>query len=133
MMSTERTEASGARTTENANDSFDCGKALALTEGDEDLLLDLIQLFKQESAELMGQLESAIASGDCDSVRKAAHRLKGASASVGGSKIAAAARLLETMGAMKKLIGADDLLAQLRELMVDYDRVTDFVGRESKE
>ncbi len=87
-------------------------------------------LFKQESAELMGQLESSVASGDCDSVRKAAHRLKGASASVGGVKIAATARMLETMGATKTLTDADGMMAQLQGLIGEYDRATSFFGKE---
>jgi HPt (histidine-containing phosphotransfer) domain-containing protein len=129
-MSSERTETSGARTTENSSEAFDHVKALELTEGDEELLRDLIMLFKQESAELMGQLESSVASGDCDSVRKAAHRLKGASASVGGVKIAATARMLETMGATKTLTDADGMMAQLHGLIGEYDRATDFFGKE---
>jgi HPt (histidine-containing phosphotransfer) domain-containing protein len=127
-----RTETSGARTTENCSEVFDQIKALELTEGDEELLRDLIMIFKQESAELMGQMESAVTSGDCDSVRKVAHRLKGASASVGGTKIAATARILETMGATKTLIDADAMVARLQELILEYQRATDSFGRESK-
>ncbi len=78
----------------------------------------------------MGQLESSVASGDCDSVRKAAHRLKGASASVGGVKIAATARMLETMGATKTLTDADGMMAQLQGLIGEYDRATSFFGKE---
>jgi HPt (histidine-containing phosphotransfer) domain-containing protein len=129
-MLSKRTETSGAGTTSNSVETFDYVKALDLTEGDEGLLRELIGVFKEESAELIGQLESAVASGDCDSVRKAAHRLKGASASVGGVKIAAAARTLETMGATKTLAGADGILAQLHGLIGEYDRVTDFLGKE---
>jgi histidine phosphotransfer protein HptB len=127
-----RTEAGGARTTGNGSEAFDYVKALDLTEGDEDLLRELIGLFKEESTELMGQLESAVASGDCDSVRKAAHRLKGASASVGGVKIAATARMLETMGATKTLTDADGMMAQLQGLIGEYDRATDFFGKETQ-
>jgi HPt (histidine-containing phosphotransfer) domain-containing protein len=127
-----RTEASGARPTNNSVEIFDYAKALDLTEGDEDLLRDLIMLFKQESTELMEHLESAVASGDCDSIRKAAHRLKGASASVGGVKIAAAARMLETMGATKTLTDADGVMAQLHGLIGEYDRATEFLGKEPR-
>jgi histidine phosphotransfer protein HptB len=127
-----RTEASGARPTNNSVEIFDYVKALSLTEGDEDLLRELIGLFKEESTELMGELESAVASDDCDSVRKAAHRLKGASASVGGVKIAATARMLETMGATKTLAGAVGMVAQLRGLIGEYDRATEFLGKEPR-
>jgi HPt (histidine-containing phosphotransfer) domain-containing protein len=126
------TETSGARTTANDSEVFDYIKALELTEGDGDLLRDLIGLFKEESAELTGQLESAVASGNCDSVRSAAHRLKGASASVGGLKIAATARVLETMGAMKTLANADVMISQLHGLLEEYDRATDFLGKEPR-
>jgi len=100
-----------------------------MTEGDEELLGDLILVFKQESGELMTRLESAIASGDHESVRSTAHRLKGASASVGGVKIATAARALETMGAMRLLAGAEGLLAQLQQLVEDYNRATASFGK----
>jgi|GEM_PF-2342407 len=122
-----RTDASGAKTTENGSEAFDHSKALELTEGDEELLRDLIMLFKQESAELTGQLQTAIAAGDGDSVRKAAHRLKGASASVGATQIAAVARKLETMGAMHALSDADSVFGQLDRLLGEYNQATIFL------
>jgi histidine phosphotransfer protein HptB len=131
-MLSEGTVTSGARTTEYCSDAFDHVKALEQTEGDEELLRDLIMIFKQESVELLGQLGSAVAAGDCDSVRSAAHRLKGASACVGGLKIAATARVLETMGAMKTLTDADVMISQLHGLLEEYDRATDFLGKESR-
>jgi HPt (histidine-containing phosphotransfer) domain-containing protein len=127
-----RTETSGASKTEQGSEAFDRVRALELSEGDEELLRDLIMIFKQESNELMGQLETAISSGDCDSVRKVAHRLKGASASVGGAKIATAARVLETMGAMKTLAEADGILTQLQESIGEYNQATDSFGKESQ-
>ena len=129
-MTTERIEVSEAKTIGNGSGAFDRVTALELTERDEELLRDLIILFRQESAGLVAQLESAIVSGDCDSVRKAAHRLKGASATVGGVKIAATARILETMGATKALIDANGMLAQLQGLIGEYDRATAFFGKE---
>jgi two-component system, sensor histidine kinase and response regulator len=125
-----RTEASGTGTKEDSYEVFDQIKALELTEGDGELLRDMIMIFKQESGELVEQLESAVAAGDCDSVRKVAHRLKGASASVGGAKITAAARMLEAMGATRTLTDADSVVTHLQRLIGEYDQATDGFGKE---
>jgi HPt (histidine-containing phosphotransfer) domain-containing protein len=119
-----RTEASGGKTSGNSSEAFDRIKALDLTEGDEDLLRELIGLFKEECNELMERLRISIAAGDCDSVRKAAHRLKGASASVGGTQIEANARKLETMGATRTLADADSVFGELAGLLAEYSKAT---------
>lgn len=132
FMMTERTEASGAGATGIGVETFDRSRALELTEGDEELLRDLILLFKEECVELMEQLESAMNSGDCDSLRKAAHRLKGASASVGGQNISAMARTLETMGALGSLVDAGGMVVQLQGLIEEYNRLTGGIEKESQ-
>jgi HPt (histidine-containing phosphotransfer) domain-containing protein len=131
LMTKERSDVSEAEIKVTSIEIFDQVKALELMEGDVDLLRELVSLFKSERIELMGQLKSAIVSGDCDSVRMAAHRLKGASASVGGERTAAIARVLEAMGAAGTLNNAEGFLVQLQTSLGEYDQATDFLGRES--
>ncbi len=62
---------------------WDRAFALEQTAGDEELLQELLTLFKDSSDEDYAGLCSAIASGDTDGVIRAAHSLKGAAASLG--------------------------------------------------
>ena len=57
--------------------------ALEQTAGDEELLEELLTLFKDSASADLEQLQQAINSEDTDGVVRAAHSLKGASASLG--------------------------------------------------
>src|SRR5262249_10544546 len=56
---------------------FDRSKALAQTEGDVELLGQLVQLFFDQSAGLLPELRDAIARGDGKALERSAHKLKG--------------------------------------------------------
>ena len=57
--------------------------ALEQTAGDEELLAELLVLFKDSSASDFALLQQAVAAQDTEGVVRAAHSLKGASASLG--------------------------------------------------
>jgi len=70
--------------------------ALEQTAGDEELLEELLTLFKDSSAQDYEQLCQAAASGDAEGVIAAAHSLKGASASLGIEGVRLLALEMET-------------------------------------
>jgi histidine phosphotransfer protein HptB len=97
--------------------------ALEQTAGDEELLEELLVLFKDSSAADYAQLQQAVANGDADAVMRAAHSLKGAAASLGVEGIRQLAYEMETDGrndsvsvAREKLMAMGELLAQLQAL-----------------
>jgi HPt (histidine-containing phosphotransfer) domain-containing protein len=97
--------------------------ALEQTAGDEELLEELLVLFKDSSAADYAQLQQAVANGDADAVMRAAHSLKGAAASLGVEGIRQLAYEMETDSrndsvsvAREKLMAMGELLAQLQAL-----------------
>ena len=56
---------------------FDINAALDRVEGDHELLLELIELFFEQSPTLMREIEDAISSGDNTALSNSAHSLKG--------------------------------------------------------
>jgi len=70
--------------------------ALEQTAGDEELLEELLVLFKDSSAQDYENLCRAAASGDAEGVVAAAHSIKGASASLGIEGVRLLALEMET-------------------------------------
>jgi HPt (histidine-containing phosphotransfer) domain-containing protein len=64
-------------------------------EGDPDPLIELSETFVVESASRMQQLTMALASGDHVAVRRAAHCLKGMSATIGALNLSEMSRDIE--------------------------------------
>lgn len=97
--------------------------ALEQTAGDEELLEELLVLFKDSSAADYAQLQQAVTNGNADGVMRAAHSLKGAAASLGIEGIRQLAYKIETDGrngsievAREQLTAMGDLLTQLQAL-----------------
>jgi two-component system, sensor histidine kinase and response regulator len=66
--------------------------------GDEALVAEVLELFRKESASLLGDVCAAVSAMDAVAVKKTAHRLKGALVSLGAMPSVAAARELEKAG-----------------------------------
>ena len=67
--------------------------------GDEaDLLLKVIEMFRNDSVQVVAKLDAALASGDASEVQQGAHRIKGALLTLGGKAAAEVAMHLEHMG-----------------------------------
>lgn len=94
--------------------TIDWDAALGLVDGRRDLLLELIDLFFAEHAELMPRITKAIENDDAGSLQVFAHRLKGCLRYFGESKAADAAWQLELLGRAKTLDAAAGQLAELR-------------------
>jgi len=96
---------------------FDQRAALEQVDGDEQLLNELMALFQQEGARMLGEVRAAITQGDAGALRRAAHSLKGSAGSVGARLTVEAAQRLETIGTQGDLAEAATALTDLeREL-----------------
>jgi HPt (histidine-containing phosphotransfer) domain-containing protein len=104
--------------------------AMLKSMGEPAFLIELIDVYLSDSPELIEQIRAGLASGDCESVRRAAHSLKSNSASFGATRLASASRDMEMIAKSGTLDGADEKLAtieaeyaqlvpQLRELKND--------------
>jgi PAS domain S-box-containing protein len=90
---------------------------LARVEGDLDLLQELVDLFLKESAQLMSEIRESVINRDPQSLRLAAHRLKGSVGNFSAKKTYQAALRLEIMADRGDLQHAEDALAELQEAM----------------
>jgi HPt (histidine-containing phosphotransfer) domain-containing protein len=97
--------------------------ALEQTAGDEELLEELLVLFKDSSTSDLEQLRHALSIEDASGVVRAAHSLKGAAASLGIEGIRQLTMAMETdarqgsiVVAREKLSSLTDLLDQLQNL-----------------
>jgi len=97
--------------------------ALEQTAGDEELLEELMTLFKDSSSADLDQLRQAIDANDTQTVVRAAHSLKGASASLGIEGIRTLASAMESdaregsVAVAREQIGEiSDLLEQVRNM-----------------
>ncbi len=82
-------------------------------DNDEELLRELLQIFKEDFPRTMKSLESAVAGEDLKNASRLSHTLKGMLSSLGGVRAAAAASRLEVLassGDTASLRGALDAL-----------------------
>ncbi len=79
--------------------------------GAPDMLAKIIEIYLQECPKLLETLDEAVASGDADGVRKAAHSLKSSSANLGAINLSALCKELEMGGRDNRLDKAAELLA----------------------
>jgi signal transduction histidine kinase/CheY-like chemotaxis protein/HPt (histidine-containing phosphotransfer) domain-containing protein len=92
---------------------FDKAAALGRLAGDEGLLRDLVEVFLAEIEPWMVAIRAAVGSRDAPTLKRAAHTLKGAVDSVGGSHAYGAAKELERMGREGDLTGVEAALGRL--------------------
>ena len=76
---------------------WNLAELLERVDNDQELLRDLVNIFKEDFPRTMRLLESAIAVADLKNVARLSHTLKGMLSSLGGVRTAAAAARLEVM------------------------------------
>jgi len=81
------------------------------------VLQKVIDIFMEDSIELIGQLETAVRTGDAKETSMSAHALKSSSANVGASGLSEVCAALERMGRDADLHGAYSLVEQAQNLL----------------
>lgn len=95
----------------------DIDVALTYVDGDLKLLVELVAIFLQDYARLIGEARSSIPKGDHSSLERAAHTLKGRLAFFGVQRGHEQLVELETMGRTHDLARAGEVLAQVEAAM----------------
>lgn len=78
--------------------AFDYEKALKIADGDEELLRELVSLFRGESPRFLADMERAIKAGQAEQLLQAAHTIKGSLGNLGAMAAYESALALEMMG-----------------------------------
>jgi CheY-like chemotaxis protein/HPt (histidine-containing phosphotransfer) domain-containing protein len=81
--------------------------------GDEELLIEIVQLFLVDCPLRVAAIREAVAAGDPDEIRLTAHALKGSASNMSADALTAAARTLERLGTERRVEAAP---AAMREL-----------------
>ncbi|HEV2861028.1 MAG TPA: Hpt domain-containing protein [Pyrinomonadaceae bacterium] len=93
------------------------GLAGAQVEGEPDLIVELIDLYAEDSPRRLDAIRGALAAGDLEALRRAAHGLKGSSASLGARRVEMLCEKLERLSGGEWRQEGEILLARLgREL-----------------
>jgi HPt (histidine-containing phosphotransfer) domain-containing protein len=82
-----------------------------------DYIGEVVQVYFEETPQLLAGLREALSKQDCEAFRRAAHSIKSTSNSFGALQLGAQAKELEMMGREMKLEGAEP---KVQSLEADY-------------
>src|SRR5262249_27547325 len=99
---------------------LDRGTLHAACGGDQELLDEIVQLFRARSPELLAKVQDAADRGDAAGLAHAAHTCKGVVATF-SSAAAEAARALEHLGRSGRTDGAGEVVQQLARVLGELD------------
>jgi HPt (histidine-containing phosphotransfer) domain-containing protein len=94
---------------------LDYSDLLARMENDQDLVCDLVQIFKKEFPRELRTLREAVTAGDMMKVETVGHALKGMMAMLAFRRAAQAARRIEVMGKQRTPECLPEMLAGLED------------------
>ncbi len=92
-----------------------------LNVGFKDLLIEVLEIFQQQSGEYLEILQKAIDSGDINILAEEAHTIKGSAGSVGASELANRAKAIELAAKAGEYDRAKKLFAELPEILIRTD------------
>lgn len=95
----------------------DWDEALDRVAGDEETLVELVEIFLGQWPQMMDEIEQGAARGDFTLLRRAAHTLKGSAAIFGARRVTHVANSLSQMGKNETLEGANEALRELQDEM----------------
>jgi len=103
--------------TQGTSGLIDRASLLERVEGDQELLTEMIQIFKEEAPALMNTMRNALQSGDWVVLERSAHSLKGAVSNLSSKAVASAALKLEQDAKNNDMEGAKRSLAEVEQVM----------------
>lgn len=106
---------------ENTGDHIDMETLNMLKEVMEDGFVTLLETYIQDSKVRIDDIRSALAAGDGETVRRAAHSLKGSSGNLGANRMAALCLDVENKGREGQLDGLD---IDLSTIETEYKKVS---------
>jgi HPt (histidine-containing phosphotransfer) domain-containing protein len=96
--------------------------------GGEELVQELVALFRTEAAERVSALRAGLRSGAAPEVERAAHALRSSSGQVGAARMQALCVELESRAAGGDLTGVPELLSSLESELARYEAALGTTG-----
>ncbi len=82
-------------------------------EGDEEIYQEVLEVYLEDTPDIIDRIQQAYSAGDCDSLSMEAHSLKSSSRAIGGIHLSNLAAKLEADSGAGKLEGVPDLISQI--------------------
>lgn len=95
------------------NRVLDYQYALAELEGDEEIYQEVLEIYLEDTPELIIRIQQAYSNGDIDSLLLEAHSLKSSSRAIGGIRLSDIAARLEADSRDGNLENVPDLISQI--------------------
>ena len=115
---------------ENESSVVDIETALKFVGGDKEILKEVVRVFVEDDyPEQLKHLKDGINQHNADTIKAAAHSIKGAVRSLGGITLGNTAFRLEEMGRNQNLDGAE---AALQELELEIIQFTEYYARHNE-
>ena len=108
--------------------SFDRSILLGRMEGDEELTVSILEVFVQDTRDLIQQIRQSLDQGDVSNVSMLAHTIKGASGNVGASRMWELASHIEKTAKTGELTDAE---AAILELETEFESVVRLIVGEA--
>ncbi len=85
-----------------------------LSPDDDEFLIEIIDIFLEDTPQRIAELESSLASQDVETFGRAAHSIKGSSANLGAMHLRGAAEKLEHHSKDVGLSDTEDMIAEIK-------------------
>ena len=109
FMSDAKTPATPVAETAAVEPAVDMDRMLDLTDGNNDSLRELVEMYLKQTHKQFEQVRVAISENNADTVRRVAHSCAGASATLGMTRLVPKLRELERLGTTGALPGATEI------------------------
>jgi CheY-like chemotaxis protein/HPt (histidine-containing phosphotransfer) domain-containing protein len=110
-------------------DVIDRDEAMERMDGDEDLLNELLRIFRDDAEAMLQRLDAADAAADARQLERAAHSLKGASGTISARHVSTLAAEIERLAREDRVTEARDRMDDLRREFRQLVRALDGVPR----
>lgn len=108
--------------------AWDRELALERAGGEHELLGELVQIFREATPALLGEIRAGVGCGDTVQIERASHKLKGSLGALAATPAAHAALLLEQRGREGDLPGARTALEALEQELARLQPELDAFG-----
>ena len=121
---TNSSEQASAAAAAPKDDPVDMSRLLDFTDGDQENVRELVELYLSQTEEQLGQLAAAVQAGTATEVRRLAHSCAGASATCGMRRLVPLLRELELQGSEGQFTSASQVSRQAGE---EFKRIRGFL------